>query len=257
MSIVPVIGYKDNYIWTLVHGNHAVVVDPGEGKPIAGYLNQNALTLHGILITHHHADHIDGIQLLEKTWQVPVYASAFSPLQNNAIFHPLNNGNCISFPELNLQFSVIATPGHTDDSVSFYAPNLHAVFTGDCLFSGGCGRVFEGTPSQMLQSLDALAALPDDTNLYPGHDYALSNIKFAQAVEPHSKAIQNRLAQILNLAAEHKPSSPTTLAEEKAFNPFLRIRDPKVIQAAEQHAGNSLNSPAEVFATLRNWKNSF
>lgn len=254
LRLTPIPALSDNYIWTLSREDgDAVVVDPGEAKPVLKHLSQAGLHLTAILVTHHHWDHTNGVQNLRERFNVPVYASANERAPITGTTNPLHDGDSIRV--LGETFQIIAIPGHTLGHVAYFGAGL--LLSGDTLFSAGCGRVFEGEPTQMLESLERLANLPGDTQLLCGHEYTLANLAFAQAVEADNGTIRAYADEIRALRAVGKPSLPSKLETEHAINPFLRCRVAAVAQSAEQHAGRPLSSPAEVFATLREWKNNF
>ena len=253
-SLTPIPALADNYVWTLSREDgDAVVVDPGEAGPVLEHLRTHGLRLTAILVTHHHWDHTNGVRALRERFDVPVFASANERAPITGTTHPLSDGDEV--PVLGETFRVIAIPGHTLGHVAYYGAGL--LLSGDTLFSAGCGRVFEGEPGQMLASLDRLADLPDDTRLLCGHEYTLANLAFARAVEPDNEEIRAYAEKVRRLREAGKPSLPSDLKTEHAVNPFLRCRVAAVAQSAEQHAGTTLASPAEVFAVLREWKNNF
>ncbi len=254
MNIIPIPALSDNYIWLLFnpHTNHAWIVDPGESAPVLRELKQRHLQLQGIFITHHHHDHSGGTKELKQHFpHIKVYASKQSTLP--FITHPLQEGEMVSCDDIELK--ALAIPGHTLDHTAFY--NADMVFCGDTLFSFGCGRVFEGTPAQMYHSLAKLKNLNPHTKIYCGHEYTRANLQFAKAVLPNNPFIIEKLIEIEKLRAENSPTLPSVLKQELLLNPFLRCEDPIIIQAAEKHSNTTLKDPAEVFATLRAWKNSF
>jgi hydroxyacylglutathione hydrolase len=250
-EIVALPAFKDNYIWTLRQGRQAAVVDPGEARPVAEYLAREGLELAAILATHHHPDHVGGIAELVAANKVPVYGPKGEPIP--ALTHPVGQDDRVEIPGIGARFSVLEIPGHTRAHVAYYG--LASLFCGDTLFACGCGRVFEGTPAQMLASLQKLAALPDDTRVYCGHEYTLANIRFARAVDPHNPALAAREARAQALRDAGRPTLPSTLGEERATNPFLRCAEPAVIESANKYLGKRIGDPVSVFAAIREWKN--
>ena len=219
-TVIPLRAFKDNYIWLIVIDENAWVVDPGDAVPVIKYLNEQHLQLKGILITHHHADHAGGIKDLLKEWSsIPVYG--FSQKTVPLVSHTVKQNDTVDLGAI--KFNVLEIPGHTLDHVAYY--NDEMVFTGDTLFSAGCGRVFEGTHAQMYQSLMKLAQLPMHLKVYCGHEYTLQNLKFASLVEPENSFIQEKIMTVKSLLAAAKPSLPSTLSDEKNINPFLRCSD--------------------------------
>ncbi len=251
MQIIPLPAFRDNYIWLLRDGSRAAVVDPGDAAPVLAYLAAEGLTLDAILITHHHADHIGGVAELLAHASVPVHGPARENIPG--MTHPVSEGDAVTV--LGKTFRVLDIPGHTGGHVGYYgAPVL---FCGDTLFAAGCGRIFEGTPAQLFASLEKLAALPGDTQVYCTHEYTLSNLAFAAAVEPDNAAVSERIALSQKLRGNNTPTVPFRLAGERNSNPFLRTRETAVIRQAEIRAGQALETPVEVFAALREWKNGF
>ena len=253
LEIVPLPAFQDNYIWTLRSGKSAAVVDPGEAGPVKDYLAREGLSLVAILATHHHPDHVGGIAELVSVHKVPVYGPKGEPIP--ALTHPVGQGDAFGIPEIGADFSVLDIPGHTRAHVAYYG--VGSLFCGDTLFACGCGRVFEGTAEQMLSSLSKLAALPDATKVYCGHEYTLANIRFARAVDPGNTVLAAREERAQKLRDAGKPTLPSTLGEERATNPFLRCAEPAVVESANKYLGARVADPVRVFAAIREWKNKF
>ena len=253
LEIVPLPAFQDNYIWTLRAGKFAAVVDPGEARPVKDYLAREGLTLAAILATHHHPDHVGGIPELVDMKKVPVFGPKGEPIPS--LTHPVGQEDKVRIPELDAEFSVLDIPGHTRAHIAYYG--LGSLFCGDTLFACGCGRVFEGTAAQMLSSLSKLAALPDETRVYCGHEYTLANIKFARAVDPDNAVLAAREERAKQLRQAGRPTLPSTLGEERATNPFLRCAEPVVVESANKYLGTRIGDPVSVFAAIREWKNRF
>jgi hydroxyacylglutathione hydrolase len=258
MTLVPLPAFADNYIWMLQDGSNAIVVDPGDAQPVFDALTRDKLQLAAILVTHHHPDHTGGVAALHAATGAPVFGPARERIPEP--FKPLSHGDRAEV--LGLRFQVIDVPGHTAGHIAYFLPAHHGqaplLFCGDTLFSGGCGRLFEGTPAQMLASLDALAALPGDSRVCCAHEYTLANLRFAQAVEPGNADLTQYTAHCESLRAQGQPTLPSQLATERRINPFLRSREATVLRAVREHAELSANAgEADVFAALRQWKNDF
>lgn len=255
LKILPIPALEDNYIWTIVHPNtlQCVMVDPGDAIPALDVLIELKLNLKAILVTHHHWDHTNGIDAILQKFSCPVIGLAQEniPLCQRKV----KEGDRLEIPHMDLSLQVLDIPGHTKGHVAYYGHG--AVFTGDTLFTGGCGRIFEGTAQQMWDSLHKLMALPDETLIYCGHEYTGKNLQFANAVEPDNLALLERINTTANLRAENKPSVPATLRLEKATNPFLRVEVAQVQEAIKHHFGHNLTDPVGLFAALRRWKNTF
>lgn len=255
--IRPIAAFSDNYIWLIEDGQHAVVVDPGDAEPVIHALDADGLCLSAILLTHHHRDHVGGVLDLLDHRRVPVYGPAMEVLP--ACDVALTESDIVTLNQPAISLRVIDVPGHTAGHIAYTGTiNDQAVlFCGDTLFVAGCGRLFEGTPAQMLASLDKLAALPDETSVYCAHEYTLSNLRWAVAVDPTNPALAKLQAHALSRRAANQPTVPSQMAIEKQCNPFLRARQPAVAEAAAHWAARPLTEPSEVFAALREWKNGF
>lgn len=255
--MLPLPAFSDNYIWMLHDAHAALVVDPGDAAPVLQALHGMGLSLQAILVTHHHGDHVGGVSALREATGAAVYGPAHEPMPEPLT--RLGQGDAVS--ALGLRFSVIDVPGHTAGHIAYYcaeADGAPLLFCGDTLFSGGCGRLFEGTPAQMQASLDALAALPDDTRVCCAHEYTLSNLKFARAVEPGNAALSEYITRCEALRQAGQPTLPSRMATERAINPFLRTRQASVAQAARGFDPRvDPHQPAAVLAALRQWKNEF
>ena len=236
-------------------GERALVVDPGDAQPVLDALQRTGLQLQAILVTHHHGDHTGGIGALRDSTGAVVYGPASENIPGPLT--PLLGGQTVA--ALGLEFRVIDVPGHTAGHIAFYCPDMDGtplLFCGDTLFSGGCGRLFEGTPAQMLASLNTLAALPDDTRVCCTHEYTLSNLKFALEIEPENAELVAYNAHCQSLRANGLPTLPSSIAMEKSINPFLRSTRPDVIAAARRFDAASVDKSG-AFATLRQWKNQY
>ncbi|MET0335945.1 MAG: hydroxyacylglutathione hydrolase [Rhizobacter sp.] len=256
MNLQALPAFSDNYIWMLHDGRQALVVDPGESGPVERALDAQGLVLAGILVTHHHGDHVGGLSALRSRLQGPIFGPAREKIPEP--FTPVNGGDHVEL--LGLRFEVIDVPGHTAGHIAYFHTPTDGespiLFCGDTLFSGGCGRLFEGTPAQMHVSLSRLAALPGATRVCCAHEYTLSNLKFANAVEPHNDGLQAYTAHCEQLRAQDQPTLPSTIERERGINPFLRCSVPEVQQAA-QSQGAASNGDVDVLAALRTWKNNF
>jgi hydroxyacylglutathione hydrolase len=253
MQIHAIPAFRDNYIWALVSGHQAAVVDPGEAAPVEAFLAARGLELCAVLATHHHADHVGGLPELVRHWRCPTFGPAHEV--PSGIDTRLAEGDRITVPGLELPLGVLDIPAHTAGHIAFFGEAM--VFCGDTLFACGCGRVFEGTAAQMADSLGKLARLPAATRVYCGHEYTLANIAFAEAVEPGNRALAERRVREAAKRERAEPTLPSTVAEELATNPFLRCSEPEVVASAERHAGHRLSDAVAVFAELREWKNAF
>lgn len=252
-EVVALRAFADNYIWTIRDGSHAVVVDPGEAQPVIDYLKREKLTLAAILNTHHHADHVGGNSALLAYSPAPVFGPRDERIPEVSV--RLADGQHFELPHFGIDMETLEIPAHTRTHIAFVGGGM--LFCGDTLFAAGCGRLFEGTPRQMHDSLSRLARLPDDTRVYCGHEYTLSNIKFARAAEPDNRELPALETRMQALRDQDLPTLPSTIGQEKATNPFVRVHAPGVIQSASTRAGKKLSDPVSVLAEIRDWKNNF
>ena len=253
LSVKPIKAFTDNYIWLVSTNEGSIVIDPGESKSIQKLIDNKTIDLKGILITHHHYDHTNGLSELVKKNELEVYG----PVNNiDGINHRLNDKDKISI--IGINFDIISIPGHTLDHIGFYSANANnpILFCGDTLFAGGCGRIFEGTYEQMFHALKKITKLPTNTNIYCGHEYTLSNLKFALEADDTNKELIEEFKKVKNKINSNIPSLPTTLDKELKVNPFLRC-DNINIQNKIIEKFNVSNNELEVFTALRKWKDNF
>lgn len=253
LSINAIPALESNYIWALHDDRHALLVDPGEAGPPLAWLAENDLELSALLITHHHWDHTHGIDEILNRHAVPVYGPEDQRIPQ--IDHPMREGDRVQTRAPGADLEVLSVPGHTSIHLAYFGHRL--LLCGDTLFSAGCGRMFEGTPEQMLASLDKLADLPADTRVYCAHEYTVANCRFALAVEPGNEDLRARAREAEALREKGEITLPSTIGAERRFNPFLRTREPAVIAAARGYDPGCGETPAKVFAALRGWKDSF
>ncbi|MCW8935361.1 MAG: hydroxyacylglutathione hydrolase [Gammaproteobacteria bacterium] len=266
LNITPIRAFSDNYIWMIQRDKlpQVALVDPGQSKPVIKHLQENNLQPVAILITHQHYDHTGGVaELLEKYPQISVIGPARDPSENklsidlpvpDLITQKVNEGDVVKLPELDISFEVISVPGHTLDHLAYYGEER--VFCGDLLFGAGCGRIFSGTPQMFAASIEKIMALPDDTLMYCAHEYTVDNLGFAKWVEPESRDIIERDETEMKKQEQGISTVPGSLALELKTNPFVRLQQPLVKQAAESFAGSALHHNWQIFAALREWKDS-
>lgn len=260
VTVLHAEAFEDNYIWLIVldaspagESRPVIIVDPGDATPVFKAITQENLRPVAILCTHHHWDHVNGIDAITRRFDIPVYGPADEDIPT--VTHPVSDGDNIFEPQTGLRFEVISIPGHTSGHIAYYGNNM--LFCGDTLFSGGCGRLFEGTAEQMLTSLTRLASLPADTAVYCGHEYTAANLRFAILLEPENDAVRDHMKHVDELRSRHLPTLPSTLALEKNINPFLRTATMQIKLAAEKHCTTQLKNEVEVFAEVRRWKDHF
>jgi hydroxyacylglutathione hydrolase len=255
MQLIPLPAFTDNYIWMVHDERHALVVDPGDAQPVLEALQQLGLQLETILVTHHHPDHTGGVAALRAATGAQVFGPAREPMPE-----PLTRlARDEQVQALGLNFQVIDVPGHTAGHIAYFCADVDGaplLFCGDTLFSAGCGRLFEGSPAQMLASLDTLAALPDATRVCCAHEYTLSNLKFACAVEPGNQALTDYTLKAQALRLQRQPTLPSSILLERQINPFLRTRQATVIQSVQAFDASACDE-VSIFAALRQWKNQF
>lgn len=257
-QLIPVPAFSDNYIWMICKDGHAVAVDPGQSAPVESMLDKHGLVLDAILLTHHHNDHVGGVLALQQRTGATVYGPATETLP--VCNHPLKEDDTVQLPAVGLQLRVLDIPGHTAGHIAYFGQintETPVLFCGDTLFAAGCGRLFEGTPRQMVTSLNKLQALPPSTLVCCGHEYTLANLRWALQVDPDNIALQQRWETDSQLRAAGEPTLPSSIEAEINTNPFFRTSQAAVAKAAEHYAGTALTSPVDIFASLREWKNNF
>ena len=271
IRIQPIPAFRDNYIWMMHDGRYAAVVDPGVAAPVLRVLDEQGLELRAVLLTHLHYDHNRGVPGLLERARIPV----FGPLLNehdrvshppfpepgtvplDCVTHVVGEGDTVRLEALDLTFSVLAVPGHTRGHIVFLERQRDWLFTGDTLFGAGCGKVFGGSMQAMIDSLDRLARLPERTQIYCAHEYTLANLRFAQAVEPGNPALTARYEADSRKRDLGLPTLPSTMAMERATNPFLRVMDPEVLATLRAQRGVDASTRVASFEALRSWKNTF
>lgn len=249
LNIIPIPAFSDNYIWLLSHKDHAVVVDPGDAKPVIETLKKLNLTISAILVTHHHSDHIDGINELLAYQETTVYAPKYENF--NFKHTQLSEGDELALPEIEQTFKILWLPGHTLGHIAYV--NKEYLFCGDTLFGAGCGRLFEGSPTQMLASLSRLKKLNSSTKIYCTHEYTSKNIQFALTLDPNNRDLITRKDEVASLRLNNLPSLPSTIGLELKTNPFLRCNHATIIK--NSHANNS--DEISVFTAIRALRNHY
>ena len=252
MRIECIPAFDDNYIWLASGGpgEKVAIVDPGDADPVFEAMERGGVAPGAILVTHHHYDHTGGVGELAARYGIPVYGSTSGRVA--AVDHPVADGDRVQLADCGLDLQVLETPGHTRDHICYVGQG--ALFCGDTLFTGGCGKLFEGTPAEMFESLEKIRALDDAIAVYCAHEYTLKNLEFARVVEPDNPQVQERQEAAQRTRREGRATVPADLALEKATNPFLRSQVPEVVRAAEAYSGRDLDGPADVFAVVRAWK---
>ncbi len=251
MEITAVEALQDNYIWLIRDRRGRVaIIDPGEAEPVVKAVEEAAVAPGAILITHGHHDHVGGVPELARRYQVPVYGPAGERIA--AVTHPLRGGERLRPGEMDVEFEVLAIPGHTCGHLAYYGHGR--LFCGDTLFTAGCGRVFSSTGQRLFHSLQRISRLPDETEIFCAHEYTEENLRFARLVEPDNEAIRQRQRNASRMRARGAPTVPSVLALERATNPFLRCCVRDVVRAAEEFAGRPLDNPEQVFLALRRWR---
>ena len=260
LTVLHACAFEDNYIWLATRGDagtdadrqDCVIIDPGDADATMAALLQYSLSPKAIFCTHRHGDHIGGVRELVQQFSIPVYGPGNESIRD--LTHPVNGDETITIRGVG-QFSVLATPGHTSGHISYIGGN--ALFCGDTLFSGGCGRLFDGTAAQLFESLSRLSQLPGETRVYCAHEYTLSNLAFARTVEPGNPEIAQYIKECQVARQQQRPTLPSSLSRELTINPFLRTGIDAIKTSAERQAGRALDTPVEVFTELRKWKDRF
>lgn len=251
MKIIPLNAFNDNYIWMIVHQGHAIAVDPGEAPPVLNALAKENVSLSAILVTHHHLDHCGGVAELKQTYPNAIIYAPLEPRLPHTVDCVVHDGQVIEI--LGLKFTVMDVPAHTSSHVAYYGEGV--LFSGDTLFSAGCGRLFEGTPDQMYTALQRFMRLPSATKVYCGHEYTLSNLRFAAMADPLNPEVLKYQQISQSKRDAGLPTLPSTIGIELQVNPFMRCSDATVQAAAEKASRGILDNPIAVLAALRTWKN--
>ncbi|GMR05523.1 MAG: hydroxyacylglutathione hydrolase [Gammaproteobacteria bacterium] len=255
ITLQPLPALSDNYIWLIINtiNSTAVIIDPGAATVCVNYLKQQNIRPTAILVTHHHWDHVDGIERLVQKYDIPVYGPATEDIP--CLTSPLTGNDRFDIPELTLDFQVIDLCGHTAGHIGYLTNNM--LFCGDTLFSAGCGRLYDGTAEQLHAAIQRIARLPTDTSIYCGHEYTLDNLRFALAVEPENAAVKSRVEEVKALREKNQPSLPVSLENEMRYNPFLRTDKENVMKTVAQHSGQKIDNSEDCFRYLRLLKDRF
>jgi len=262
ISITPIKAFSDNYIWAINNNNMTTLVDPGDANVCIEFLEKNELSLNTILITHHHSDHTGGITKLvdycqQKQWPLSVYGPANENIPHCDV--KLIENDAVILDEFGIDFCIIDLPGHTAGHIAYFTKShsIPILLCGDTLFSGGCGRLFEGSPNQMLNSLTKLADLPENTQVYCTHEYTQANLAFALTVEPNNQELINYNNKVSELRSKDHPTIPSSIQLEKQINPFLRCHKQSIQSSAKQFETDTNATPLDTFTTIRRWKDQF
>lgn len=253
----PIPAFQDNYIWAIVSAdeNEFAVVDPGDPAPVLEYAKNHDLELTHILVTHHHPDHTGGLTSLAAKYKPTIFGPR--PSNIKGITDYVAEGDTIEL--FGTRFAVLEVPGHTLDHIAYFSDDTAppTLFCGDTLFAAGCGRLFEGSPAMMFESLAKLSALASNTAVYCTHEYTMANLKFAAAADPNNTELQTRINTEQAKRDQTQPTLPSTIGLELATNPFLRCDDGQIIEQLKRQNSSTLHTPIEVFAALRAWKDNF
>ena len=263
LDYIPIPAFQDNYIWVVTDGRSAIVVDPGEAPPVHAYCRDHGLLITAILLTHRHDDHVGGVAELLSTGPVAENVTVYGPALEliDSVTVRVRQGDDIQIESPAFRATVLDVPGHTAGHIAYYQPqhedDAPHLFCGDTLFASGCGRLFEGTPAQMLSSLDVLAGLAETTRVHCAHEHTVTNILISRVCEPTNVDIEQWLERAQAMRAAGEPTLPTTIGHEKAVNPFLRIDQLSIHDALSSRFGLTESDRLATFTLLRRWKDEF